>query len=144
VPVEPWGGCENVDVARIIMIDDDVEFIELVDDALKARGCIVSFAENGEDGIRLARHLQPELVLLDIVMPGVDGYEVVRRITNEPELRHTRIVAITSLIIDGGEEQRLRAAGFDGYVEKAVDLDALVSRIERFLDSPLAPLRAEG
>lgn len=125
------------------MIDDDLEFIELVDDALKARGCIISFAGNGEDGIRLARHLQPELILLDIRMPCVDGYEVARTMKNDPELRRTRIVAVTSLSIDGSEEQ-LRAAGFDGYFEKPVDLDALISGIERFLDSPLAPLQADG
>jgi CheY-like chemotaxis protein len=124
-------------VPRIIMIDDDVEFIELVDDALKARGCVISYADNGEQGIRLAQHLQPDVILLDIRMPGIDGYEVATTIRSDPQLKHTRLVAVTGLTTEETEEQ-LQAGGFDGYVAKPSDLDAFVTEIEQFLDEPLA------
>jgi CheY-like chemotaxis protein len=127
---------------RIIMIDDDVEFIELVDEALKARGCVISYAENGEEGVRLARLLQPDLVLLDIRMPGVDGYEVATRIRSDPQLKHLRIVAVTGLTMENTEEQ-LRAGGFDGYLAKPVDLDVFISETERFLDTPFARPEAD-
>ena len=135
------GECRRV--PRIIMIDDDVEFIELVDDALKARGCVISYADDGEQGIRLAQHLQPDVVLLDIRMPGVDGYEVATTIRSDPQLKHTRLVAVTGLAKEETEEQ-LRAGGFDGYVAKTVDLNVFVSEIERFLDQPFARPEAGG
>ncbi len=119
------------------MIDDDVEFIELVDDALKARGCVISYADDGEQGIRLAQHLQPDVVLLDIRMPGVDGYEVAATIRSDPQLKHTRLVAVTGLTT-GDTEEELLARGFDGYVAKPFDLTVFISEIERFLDEPFA------
>jgi CheY-like chemotaxis protein len=125
------------------MIDDDVEFIELVDDALKARGCVMSYADDGEQGIRLAQHLQPDVVLLDIRMPGVDGYEVATTIRSNPQLKHTRLVAVTGLTPEETEEQ-LRASGFDGYVAKPVDINVFISEIERFLDEPFAPPDVDG
>jgi CheY-like chemotaxis protein len=115
----------------------------LVDDALKARGCVISYADDGEQGIRLAQHLQPDVVLLDIRMPGVDGYEVATTIRSDPQLKHTRLVAVTGLGKEETEEQ-LRAGGFDGYVAKTVDLNAFVSEIERFLDQPFARPEAGG
>ena len=130
-------------VPRIIMIDDDVEFIELVDAALMARGCIMTYADNGEHGIRLAQRLQPDMILLDILMPGLDGYEVAKTIRNDPQLRDTRIVAVTNLTTDDTEEQ-MRAAGFDGYLAKPVDLDGFISEIEGLLGSPLALPEADG
>jgi CheY-like chemotaxis protein len=135
------GECRRM--PRIIMIDDDVEFIELVDDALMARGCVITYADNGEEGIRLARLLQPDVVLLDIRMPGVDGYEVATRMRSDPQLKRIRIVAVTGLTMEDTEEQ-LRAGGFDGYVAKPVDLDVFISEIERFLDRPFARPEADG
>jgi len=119
------------------MIDDDVEFIGLVDDALMARGCTITYAASGEDGIRLARRLQPELILLDILMPGVDGYEVATAIRKDPQLKETRIVAVTGLASEETQEQLL-AAGFDAYVAKPVDFKMFIDEIEGLLDLPLA------
>jgi len=124
------------------MIDDDRAFIELVDHALIARGCVMTYADNGVDGVRLAKLLQPDLVVLDIRMPGMDGYEVAAELRTHAELAQTRIVAVTSAASDG-DKQRIAAAGFDGFFLKLIDTSTLIDEIERFLPAPL-PAPADG
>ncbi len=123
------------------MIDDDKAFIELVDHALIARGCVMTYADNGADGIRLAKLLAPDLVLLDIRMPGMDGYEVATELRRLAELAPARIVAVTSAASDT-ERERMRGVGFDGSFLKPFDASTLVDAIEPFLPEPLpAPHR---
>jgi two-component system, cell cycle response regulator DivK len=131
-------------MARILMIDDDRAFIELVDHALIARGCVMTYADNGADGVRLAKLLQPDLVLLDIRMPGMDGFEVAAELRRHPELANAQIVGVTSDASDSDRE-RMLASGFDGTFLKPFDVSSLVDEIEPFLPEPLpAPAQRAG
>lgn len=114
------------------MIEDNSANIELVDYLLRAYGYVSLLATNGEDGVRIAVLQQPDLILLDIRMPGMNGYEVAAAIREQPSLEHTRIVAVTASAMVGDRE-RIAAAGFDGYIQKPIDPETFVGRIERFL-----------
>ena len=109
------------------MIEDHKANIDLIDYLLGARGYVSLLATNGEDGVRLAVLHEPDLVLLDIRMPGMDGYEVARAIRKQPRLEHTRIVAVTASAMVGDRE-RIAAAGFDGYIQKPIDPETFVEQ----------------
>ena len=120
---------------RILVIDDDRGDVEMLDDALMDAGYISMLAHNGEEAIRLAEILQPDLVLLDLHMPRMNGYEVAAAIRAMPGLERTRIVAVTGA---AGEETRVAAAGFDGYVIKPSDPGTFVSAIQAMLSEHAA------
>ena len=121
--------------ARILIIEDNRENIELADYLLRAHGYSPSLAMNGGEGLRLADQIAPDLILLDIRMPEMDGYEVASAIRSRPALKHTRIVAITaSAMVD--ERQRITAAGFDGYIQKPIEPLLFIGQIEALLAAP--------
>ena len=97
-------------------------------------------ATSGEAGLRIAISQKPDLVLLDIRMPGMDGYEVAAAIREQPGLEHTRIVAVTASAMVGDRE-RIAAAGFDGYIQKPIDPETFIRQFERFLPEPLSKQR---
>lgn len=118
--------------ARILVIEDNKANIELIDYLLTAYGYMTLLATNGEAGLRLAAQEQPCLVLMDLRMPGIDGYETAAALRRLPGLEHTRIVAVTASAM-AGDRERIAAAGFDGYLQKPLDPETLIGRIERFL-----------
>jgi CheY-like chemotaxis protein len=118
--------------ARILVIEDNRPSIEMLDYVLMAHGYVALLATSGEDGIRVAALQQPDLILLDIRMPGMDGYEVAAAIRKQPALEKTAIVAVTASAMPGDRE-RIAAAGFDGYIQKPIDPETFVGQIERFL-----------
>ena len=89
-------------------------------------------ALNGEDAVRLAQSEQPDLVLMDIQMPVLDGYEATRRIKAIAELRSIPIIAVTSYALSG-DEAKARAAGCDGYIAKPFSPRELLARVRKFL-----------
>jgi CheY-like chemotaxis protein len=116
--------------ARILVIDDDSEDARLVDRALLDHGYISLLATNGEDALRIATMLQPDLVLLDIRMPRMDGYEVAAMLRMQRGLERTQIVAVTGMADD---RERIEAAGFDGYIQKPILRESFFGQIEGFL-----------
>jgi CheY-like chemotaxis protein len=124
--------------ARILVIEDNEDNIMLIDYLLKAHGYAPLLARDGSDGVRLAIESHPDVVLLDIRMPGMDGYEVATALQAEPELDDTRIVAVTASAMVGDREQ-ITAAGFDGYIAKPIDPERFIEQVERWLpDGSLA------
>jgi len=121
--------------ARILVVEDNLENIDLIDYLLRAHGYSPSLAVNGYDGLRLADQMEPDLVLLDIRMPGMDGYEVAIAIKARPALEHTRIVAITASAMVN-ERQRIDAAGFDGYIQKPIEPELFIGQLEHLLSAP--------
>jgi two-component system cell cycle response regulator DivK len=114
---------------RVLVIDDDESLLEVMKELLTASGFDVEVARHGFLAGYLAGHYRPDAILLDIMMPGLDGYEVLSLLRRRPEARAIPVVACTSL--KGGEaEGRIRAAGFDGYVSKPIDLGSLVQTIQ--------------
>jgi CheY-like chemotaxis protein len=115
----------------ILVIEDNKDNIRLVDYVLRAHGYDPLLATSGADGVRLALEHRPDLVLLDIRMPHMDGYEVVKRL-KEAGLDGMRIVAVTASAMVGDREQ-IVAAGFDGYIQKPIDPETFIAQVESFL-----------
>jgi two-component system, cell cycle response regulator len=115
--------------ARILVIEDNEPNIQLVDILLKSHGYSPLLARNGSDGVRVAIETRPDLVLLDIRMPGMDGYEVATTLRRETTLSDTRIVALTASAMNHDRE-RISAAGFDGYIQKPIKPETFVAEIE--------------
>jgi CheY-like chemotaxis protein len=124
---------------RILVVEDNQDVRESFVDYLRSRFAYdVEFAEDGETGVAKAREWKPDLVFCDIGLPRLDGYEVARKLRDEPSLRGIVLVAMTGY---GGQGDRARAdrAGFDHHYTKPIDIDTL----KRFLDTlPHAPDRS--
>ncbi len=117
--------------SSILLIEDNEENRYLVTYLLRARGYEVVHAESGPRGIELASKLRPDLILLDIQLPGMDGHEVARRLKSDPELKAIPIVAVTSYAMVGDRE-RVFAAGAEGYIEKPINPETFVTEVERY------------
>lgn len=114
---------------RVLVIDDDETLLEVIRELLRSNGYDVETARHGFLGGYLVGHYQPDLILLDILMPGLDGFEVLSLMRKRPEARAIPVVACTSL--KGSDaEARIRAAGFDGYVRKPLDFPTLVRTVD--------------
>jgi len=119
---------------KILYIEDNPDSMHLIQRVLTARGYEVYGAETGLDGVSMAEELKPDLILLDINLPDIDGYEVARRIRNSqvPELYSVIIIAITANVLEGDAEKTLEA-GCDAYLPKPIHIEELWTRIESFL-----------
>jgi CheY-like chemotaxis protein len=115
----------------ILVIEDNEDNIRLVDYVLRAHGYAPRLATSGAEGMQLALERRPDLILLDIRMPRMDGYEVVAQL-KEAGLDATRIVAVTASAMVGDREQ-IAAAGFDGYIQKPIDPETFIAQIEHYL-----------
>ena len=118
---------------RILVIDDDREDIELIDRVLLDHGYVPLLATSGEEAMQIAAMQEPELVLLDIRMPRMDGYEIARRLRRAPGLARALIVAVTG---SADERERIDAAGFDGVMSKPIEPDSFLAQIEALLNAP--------
>ncbi|MGD1055828.1 MAG: response regulator [Solirubrobacteraceae bacterium] len=118
--------------SSILVVEDNEDNITLVDFLLKAHGYAPLLARDGSEGLRLALEHRPDLVLLDIRMPGMDGFEVARAIRADARLNHTRVVAVTASAMVGDREQ-IVAAGFDGYIDKPIDPESFMAEVELWL-----------
>ena len=117
---------------KFLLIEDNEQNRYLVTFLLTQRGHEVVPAESGPVGIELAGRIRPDLILLDIQLPGMDGYAVARALKSDAALRAVPIVAVTSYAMLGDREQAL-AAGCNGYLEKPINPRTFVAEIERFL-----------
>jgi two-component system cell cycle response regulator DivK len=115
---------------KILIAEDNPASREFLVELLDAQGYQVIVAEDGESALRKVKAEPPDLVLLDIQMPGMDGYEVVRRLRADPSTSALRIVACTAYAMSGDEEKAI-AAGFDGYITKPIRAAALRTQIEK-------------
>jgi len=119
---------------RILVIEDNEQNLYLATFLLEKSGYEVIAARDGQEGIDKARREQPDLIVLDIELPIMDGYEVARRLKEIPECKAIPIVAVTSFAMVGDREKTL-AAGCQGYIEKPINPDTFVQEIERHLRS---------
>ena len=118
---------------RILVIEDQEDNRAILRDLLRAAGYEVIDAVNGADGIAMVEAERPALVLMDIQMPVMDGYEATRRLKSNPALAAIPVIAVTSYALSG-DEAKARAAGCDGYVTKPFSPRQLLVVIKRFLD----------
>jgi two-component system cell cycle response regulator DivK len=117
---------------KTVLVVEDVEFnrdlmVQLLEEAYR-----VVTAADGEEGVRVAERERPDLILMDLSLPGVDGWEATRRIKANPALRGIPVVAVSAHAMTGDEE-RARESGADDYLSKPLDEDLLFAKLARFL-----------
>jgi len=117
---------------RILVVEDNDQNLYLVTFILERNGYEVESARDGSEGIARAASSRPDLILLDIQLPGMDGYEVARRLRAIPGLGGIPVVAVTSYAMAGDREKAL-AAGCSGYIEKPINPDTFMGQVEGFL-----------
>lgn len=120
---------------RVLYIEDNEQNLYLITFILKAADYQVIPAMSGEEGIMLAGDQAPDLILLDIQLPGMDGYEIARHLRSNPGLQRVPIVAVTSYAMVGDREKAL-AAGCDGYIEKPINPETFITQMEAHLHPP--------
>jgi two-component system cell cycle response regulator DivK len=116
---------------RVLVIEDNPKNLKLVRDVLTYSGFEVVEATSGEDGVRLAQETGPDLILMDLQLPGIDGAEALRQIRSTGS--SVPVVAVTAFAMDNDRE-RAFGAGFDGYVEKPISVAALSQQVRDFLE----------
>jgi len=116
----------------ILVVEDNERNLKLLRDVLQYAGYVVRAARTAEDGIALAVSDPPDLVLMDLQLPGIDGVEALRRLRESPRTANIPVVAVTAQAMKQDRE-RVRQAGFDGYVEKPISVRAFPDQVRRFL-----------
>lgn len=117
---------------RIMIVEDNERNIKLLRDLLGARGYDTIEARSGEEAIALVRAERPDLVLMDIQLPGMDGVAALRELRSLRETAATPVIAVTAFAMKDDRE-RLLASGFDGYIEKPIDIRELPVQLSAFL-----------
>ncbi|RJO64857.1 MAG: response regulator [Myxococcales bacterium] len=118
--------------STILIVEDNAKTMKLCRDLLELRGHSILEATDGEEGINLARLHRPDLILMDIQLPVMDGQTAARLLKEKKETRNIPIVAFTAFAMKGDEE-RFLTGGFDGYVAKPIDTRRFGEQIEGFL-----------
>jgi two-component system cell cycle response regulator DivK len=119
----------------ILVVDDSDDGREMLVEYLMFRGFEVASARDGAEAIEVARRVRPHVILMDLSMPGMDGWEATRRLKSEPLTKHITILAFTAHVF-APEQERARSAGCDAIIAKPFDLVVLAERLSRIhLDS---------
>jgi CheY-like chemotaxis protein len=122
-------------VARILLVEDNEMNRDMLSRRLSKRGYEVLIAQDGGEGIAMAHSQSPDLILMDMSLPVVDGWEATRRIKSEVETRSIPVIALTAHAM-AGDEEKARSAGCDDFDTKPVELPRLLTKIEALLQRP--------
>ena len=120
---------------RILVVEDQEDNRQILRDLLGSVGYEMTEAWDGEAGVAAAKEQRPDLILMDIQLPLMDGYEATRRIKADPELKKIPIIVVTSYALSG-DDVKARAAGADGYVAKPFSPRELLATIQQFFPYP--------
>jgi two-component system cell cycle response regulator DivK len=116
---------------KILIVEDEPRNLKLVRDLLERFKYETIEATDGEQGVQLARAQKPDLILMDIMMPKMDGLEATRIIKEDAVTKHIPIIALTSFAMKGDKERTLEA-GCDGYISKPIDIRELMKMVDNF------------
>lgn len=119
----------------ILVVEDNERNRKLVSDILTFKGYEVVETETGEEGVRLAQERRPDLILMDIRLPGIDGIEALRRLRADAATAAIPVMAMTASVMTS-ERQKIMAAGFDAYQSKPINLKEFVAAVEQLLARP--------
>ena len=124
----------NIAVAnrRILVVEDHEDNRRILRDLLSSRGYDLVEAEDGEQALAMAEDWRPALILMDVQVPVIDGYEVTRRLKANPVLRAIPVVVVTSYALSG-DESKARAAGCNAYVSKPYSARKLLAKIQEYV-----------
>lgn len=117
---------------RILVVEDNLDNMTLISDVLQSLDYDVVKATDGEQGVEFAAAERPDLILMDLSLPRMDGWTATRHIKADPELRHIPIIALTAHAMVGDRERALEA-GCDDYVSKPIDLRELASKLSQYI-----------
>ena len=129
LPLRPGPSKRN----RVLVVEDNPSNLDLARMVLEGNGFTVDTASNGQEGLEKARHLRPDLILMDMQLPGVDGLAVTRQLKADPATADIKVVALTANALKGSEEQAL-AAGCSGYIAKPIELKKFMLQVTNFLE----------
>jgi two-component system, cell cycle response regulator DivK len=119
---------------RILVVEDQQDNRQILRDLLTNSGFDVLEAEDGQSGVNAAKSQRPDLILMDIQLPVLDGYEATRQIKSDPNLKSIPIIVVTSYALSG-DDQKAHESGCDAYVTKPFSPRALLAKIREFLPS---------
>ncbi len=123
--------------ARVLIVDDDPDFVESTKTVLESKLYDVVVARNGEEGVRLARELHPDLILLDVIMPVKDGFTAAEQIKKDEQLRKIPLLMLTSFSQRHGETNIAVSRGYEleaeDYIEKPITPDQLLATVSKYL-----------
>jgi two-component system, cell cycle response regulator DivK len=117
---------------KILIIEDNAQNMYLMTFLLESYGFEIVQAFNGKDGIRLAKEIKPNIILLDIQLPEINGYQVAEELTKDQSLAKVPIIAVTSYAMAGDKERAL-AAGATGYIEKPINPNTFIDQLQEYL-----------
>jgi signal transduction histidine kinase len=129
LPLRPIPSKRN----RVLVVEDNASNLDLARMVLEGNGFAVDTAATGQEGLEKARHLRPDLILMDMQLPGVDGLAVTRQLKADPATADIKVVALTANALKGSEEQAL-AAGCAGYIAKPIELKKFMLQVTNFLE----------
>jgi len=119
-------------MAKVLLIEDNEMNRDMLSRRLNRRGYDVVFAVDGQQGLDVARSEKPDIIIMDLGLPVMDGWEATRRVKADDALRNVPVIALTAHTMSGDRERALEA-GCDDYDTKPVELDRLIGKIERLL-----------
>ncbi len=119
-------------MAKILIVEDHPDNAELIADLLSVHGHTIIFADNGRDGVDMTRAEHPDLVLMDLSLPVMDGFQATKEIKSDLALKAIPIIALTAHAM-AGDEHRALAAGCDGYISKPIEVRVFAQRIAGYL-----------
>jgi CheY-like chemotaxis protein len=118
--------------AKILVVEDDPQNLYLVTYLLEKNGFEAVAARDGEEGVALAKEHKPDLILMDMLLPKMDGYAATRAIKADPELADTTVVALTAYSMKG-DKAKVMEAGCSGYIPKPLDPSSFVGEVKNYL-----------
>jgi two-component system, cell cycle response regulator DivK len=122
-------------MSTILIVEDNEKNMKLARDVLRAKGYETVEAVTGEDGVRAAKELRPDLVLMDIQLPGINGMEALRQIRADAGCTNIPVIAFTASVT-AADRSQISAAGFDGFLSKPVNLKEFIDTVQRLLAGP--------
>ena len=122
-------------MTKVLLVEDNEMNRDMLSRRLMRRGFEVSFAADGEQGVDAARREKPDIILMDLSLPVMDGWEATRRVKSDDATRSVPVIALTARAMVGDREKAMEA-GCDDYDTKPVEFDRLIGKIERLLGAP--------
>lgn len=119
--------------AKILVVDDEPNIVQTLKDRLEMNDYVVVTAENGDEGLKAAREQEPDLILLDVIMPVLDGHEMLEKLREQEWGRDISIIMLTARS-QAQDIERARACNIDDYIVKPFDLSELLEKIENILE----------
>jgi two-component system, cell cycle response regulator DivK len=127
-------GNQGLSMTRVLLVEDNEMNRDMLSRRLTRRGFEVIFAVNGQQGVELARSERPDIILMDMSLPDLDGWEATRRVKADNATRSVPVIGLTAHAMSGDREKAIKA-GCDDYDTKPVELDRLIGKIERLLSA---------